>query len=548
MRKPALYKLSAIALTLITALAFCLPGTAAGDVLVNGEPMSVPLAEARAVGSGGVGLLGGEVWVMTADGLEQLGAAEAPEGEPGHLEVTDTLELDYDAVRVGLYYSEGLDYANLENEVGRGYELGYYDAQREFHALAYTDETEITMVPDLNVSTPGGEVGCFHVRMPGSYRSYDEALRSAGNFNGGFVGWYDGAYYALYGSYTSREAARAAAGSSGGEVFTASNRAVTVTRTSDAGILFEFDGGSSMSLAVLPDGDGGKAETWFKGSTYFGGFDYTRLGGGDKLCVVNIVDIEDYVKGVLPYEMSPGWPAEALKAQAVCARTYVASHFDGYRSSYGFDVTNDTYSQVYRGSSACESDTDAAVEATEGLYITYRGEPIDAMYCSSNGGGSEDSENVMYSAVAWLRGKSDPYEAAADDVNYYSSWTRTLSSDALASSASAAGYPLSDVASIETELSDSGNVIALRLRDSAGRAAVFERGECYSFVTGRLGLNSIRFEVSGGPGGWTFTGSGWGHSLGMSQYGAYAMADTYGFSFDQIINFYYTDVELARGV
>lgn len=150
------------------------------------------------------------------------------------------------------------------------------------------------------------------------------------------------------------------------------------------GILFEFDCGSELSLAVEPRGE--DTLTWFKGYTYRGGFEYTRRDGGE-LTVINVVDIEDYVKGVLPYEMSGSWPLEALKAQAMCARTYAASHFDSM-STYNCDVTNDTYSQVYRGTNASTSATDAAVEATAGLYITYDGELIDAMYCSSNGGGT----------------------------------------------------------------------------------------------------------------------------------------------------------------
>ena len=67
-------------------------------------------------------------------------------------------------------------------------------------------------------------------------------------------------------------------------------------------------------------------------------------------------------------------------------------------------------------------------------------------------------------------------------------------------------------------------------------------------MTGALGLGGIHFEVSESAGGFTFTGGGWGHNLGMSQYGAYAMASAYGFTFDQILNFYYTGVELSRGV
>lgn len=109
-------------------------------------------------------------------------------------------------------------------------------------------------------------------------------------------------------------------------------------------------------------------------------FKYVRRSG-DKLTVINIVDIEDYVKGVIPYEMSGSWPIEALKAQALCARTYAASHFNA-NSYYGFDVTNDTYSQVYRGLTGATSTSDAAVEQTAMIYILYAGEPISAMYCS----------------------------------------------------------------------------------------------------------------------------------------------------------------------
>lgn len=110
--------------------------------------------------------------------------------------------------------------------------------------------------------------------------------------------------------------------------------------------------------------------------------------------------------------MNGSWPIEALKAQSLCARTFAASHLNSY-SSYGFDVTNDTYCQVYRGLTGITANSRAAVEATAGIYILYKGTPISAMYCSSNGGATEDSENVTGSAVGYLRGKVDSFEAAA---------------------------------------------------------------------------------------------------------------------------------------
>ena len=537
------------------AISIAAPASASGGVYIDGEAFD-SLDGLYAVGDGGLEqLTGGGQYVMTSGGLVQLdGSLTAPEGDPEHLDVTGELELPYDKIRVGLYYYAGessirnptLEYANLENEIGSGYELGYYDSEREFHALAETDETRITMCIDRNVSTGGGTVGCYHIRLPGSYTSYEEAMYAAGEYPDGFAAYYNGRFYALCGAYETAGEAQLALDASGGygEVYTASDRCVVVTRTSDAGIIFEFDCGSSLSLGVRPRGD--DTLTWFRGNTYRGGFDYTRRDG-ELLTVVNVVDIEDYVKGVLPYEMSEGWPLEALKAQAVCARTYAANHFNSLRG-YGCDVSNDTYSQVYRGTGASGAGTDAAVEATAGLYLTYDGRPIDAMYCSSSGGATENSENVMANAVGWLRGKVDPYEAASDGLNANSSWTKSFSGSSLAAAVNRYGYGLGTVTDVETTLSATGNVIGLTFTDAAGRSAEFERSSCYNFVTGALGLGGIHFEVSESAGGFTFTGGGWGHNLGMSQYGAYAMASAYGFTFDQILNFYYPGVELSRGV
>ena len=80
---------------------------------------------------------------------------------------------------------------------------------------------------------------------------------------------------------------------------------------------------------------------------------------------------------------------------------------------------------------------------------------------------------------------------------------------------------------------------------STTRSASFSGKACYEFCTSTLGLKSISFEISENGDSVTFIGSGWGHSLGMSQFGAYAMAKTYGFTYDQIVNFYYTDITLA---
>lgn len=556
-----------LALLFIAGLFPAVPAAAAGDIYVNdsNSVLTGGLGSAYAIGEGGTSFVSGDAAVMTADGLTTVGGSSGSSGSstrpgrdevsptPEHLSVTGRISLPYSKFRVGLYYYDGtssirnstLESANLENDVGSGYLFGYYDSNRVFHQVGYTAETAITMAMDKNVTiSSGASLGCYHILLPGSYMSFEEAANAASQY-GGFPAYYNGAYYALYGSYATSAEAQAALSWSGtgGQVYTASQFCVTVCRTTDGAILFEFDCGKDLNLAVSPQTSYEPAVTWFKGYRYHGDFEYVRRSG-DKLTVINIVDIEDYVKGVIPYEMSGSWPIEALKAQALCARTYAASHFNA-NSYYGFDVTNDTYSQVYRGLTGATSTSDAAVEQTAGIYILYAGEPISAMYCSSNGGATEDSENITGNAVGYLRGKVDSFEAAAADINANSSWTDTLTRSQLAEKANTLGFSIASADSIEITYSDTGNVIGMKLTDSNGRSASFSGKACYEFCTSTLGLKSISFEISENGDSVTFNGSGWGHSLGMSQFGAYAMAKVYGFTYDQIVNFYYTDITLA---
>lgn len=556
-----------LALLFIAGLFPAVPAAAAGDIYVNdsNSVLTGGLGSAYAIGEGGTSFVSGDAAVMTADGLTTVGGSSGSSGSstrpgrdevsptPEHLSVTGRISLPYSRFRVGLYYYDGtssirnstLESANLENDVGSGYLFGYYDSNRVFHQVGYTAETAITMAMDKNVTiSSGASLGCYHILLPGSYMSFEEAANAASQY-GGFPAYYNGAYYALYGSYATSAEAQAALSWSGtgGQVYTASQYCVTVCRTTDGAILFEFDCGKDLNLAVSPQTSYEPAVTWFKGYRYHGDFEYVRRSG-DKLTVINIVDIEDYVKGVIPYEMSGSWPIEALKAQALCARTYAASHFNA-NSYYGFDVTNDTYSQVYRGLTGATSTSDAAVEQTAGIYILYAGEPISAMYCSSNGGATEDSENITGNAVGYLRGKVDSFEAAAASINANSSWTDTLTRSQLAEKANTLGFSIASADSIEITYSDTGNVIGMKLTDSNGRSASFSGKACYEFCTSTLGLKSISFEISENGDSVTFIGSGWGHSLGMSQFGAYAMAKTYGFTYDQIVNFYYTDITLA---
>ena len=544
-------------------------------------------------------------------------------------------------VRVGLAYGSGaLVNANLENNTGygSGYRMGYFDDDLDFVELAWTDEdeTQITMVKTQNTwvngtsysnSDNGGDViGCYHVLVESGYRSYEQAAADAQKYRDGFVAWIDGDYQVRAGSYTSRQEAEDAAQSLGGTVAGTSSYAVNVTRTGTAEILFQFDGGDALALGVMPDVTGADAvRTWFKGYRYYGGFRYERIGGGD-LTVVNIVDLETYIKGVVPYEMSSSWPLEALKVQAVCARSYAYINIhSGKHTSYHFDVCNTTDCQAYYGAGTNSSSyqaterTDRAVDETAGEYAWYDGQVIEAFYSSSHGGASESVYNVWGTSLEqypYLCGVEDPYEADMASKNSYSSWSVSYTSSELAQRLERYDYDASSgIESLTLTYSDLGNVIQVRVNYRDGGSDTIRPSSMRSV----FGISSIRFTVngqaassgsgttsssggeltangstsldsqgtytvisgsgslsqagldglyaisgsgsitpaedaaSGGGSGtdtptgtqvtvsgssYTFQGSGNGHQLGLSQYGAWAMAER-GFTYEEIIEFYY---------
>jgi stage II sporulation protein D len=132
------------------------------------------------------------------------------------------------------------------------------------------------------------------------------------------------------------------------------------------------------------------------------------------LTVVNELGLEDYVRGVVANELSPGgYPAiEAHKAQAIAARTY-AMRNRGQFMAQGFDILPTTRSQVYRGLTSENSLSNRAVEETRGMIATYNGEPINALYTSTCGGRTEHSENIFKEAAPYLRGHECAAEGAA---------------------------------------------------------------------------------------------------------------------------------------
>src|SRR5258705_6684725 len=183
-----------------------------------------------------------------------------------------------------------------------------------------------------------------------------------------------------------------------------------VVASSAGGPLFS----SSAPVAFATD-DERNAPVRFNDRPFRGRIEvFTNLRGS--LTVVNELGLEDYVRGVVANELSPGgYPAiEALKAQAIAARTYALKN-RGQFMSQGFDILPTTRSQVYRGLTSENPLSTRAVDETRGLIATYNGEPINALYTSTCGGRTEDSEKIFNEAVPYLRARECAAEGATFD-------------------------------------------------------------------------------------------------------------------------------------
>lgn len=166
----------------------------------------------------------------------------------------------------------------------------------------------------------------------------------------------------------------------------------------------------------------------YKGRRYRGEIEVRRSPGGG-LTVINELPLEVYLRGVVPKEMPPLWPQAALQAQAVASRTYaLRTQASGKYAAEGFDVTDDTSSQVYYGAGAEHPNADAAIAATAGQVVTYQGELITTFFHSQSGGHTEDNEVVFTtgSPVPYLRGVQD-FDTAAP----YYRWEITQTPDEL---------------------------------------------------------------------------------------------------------------------
>ena len=362
----------------------------------------------------------------------------------------------------------------------------------------------------------------------------------------------------------------------------------TITSASETEITINNEltietGGSNLSIKPI------SGYIKLNGKGYRGGIILTNASQ-TTMNVINVVTLEEYLYGVVPNESPASWPADALKAQAVCARGFAVSNINKH-ASLGFNVCATTNCQVYGGLDTECASTNSAVDATRGQVVVQNGTPIESLFYSSSGGHTANSKSVWGSTISYLCGVPDPYEPE-NAPNH--SWTVALSLEEIRTALASSGVNVGDVLKLDAVNAEDGRAIELTVTGTNGTYTL-TKGNTYAPFASR-GVKGQKFTISpisaqeepvyaanaygksllagnstisaygqtgtvstdyyvvtskgihhhtkGEPVGYTFTGGGWGHGVGLSQYGSMGMANA-GFSYVDILNHYYPGTQLG---
>jgi stage II sporulation protein D len=260
---------------------------------------------------------------------------------------------------------------------------------------------------------------------------------------------------------------------------------------------------------------------------------------GKGLALLNQVDLEEYVKGVVPAEMHAGWHPEALKVQAVVARTYALYQRLANRERE-YDVAAGTQDQVYRGRQGLDQRVQQAVESTRGLVLTYGGGPVLAAFSSTAAGPTEDAMNVWSKDLPYLKGVDCPFDAESP----YYQWRISFKLQDLEDKLRREGIVIGPIATLTPfAYSQAGRVTKIRLLHARGELIL--RGEDLRRLVGYTVIPSTQFEVEEIGESVVLSGRGAGHAVGLCQWGAKEMADL-GYPFTTILTYYYPGTEIKH--
>ncbi len=260
---------------------------------------------------------------------------------------------------------------------------------------------------------------------------------------------------------------------------------------------------------------------------------------GEGLLVINELDIEDYLKGVVPTEVSASWNIEVLKVQAVASRTY-ALYQRRANINKDYHMVSTVMDQAYNGRDSEDSRTSMAVSATDGIVLQYNGDLVLALFHSTSSGSTEDASNLWSIDLPYLKG----VECLTDQASPYYEWKRNIGVIELESALKNGGYNIGSVANITPYVwSRSARVMGLRIIHSGGELLL--KGEDLRRLIGYSRLPSTNFEINEIGKEIRFSGKGAGHGAGLCQWGSKEMAEM-GFTYQEILRYYFPGTEMVR--
>ncbi|SNS34073.1 stage II sporulation protein D [Anaerovirgula multivorans] len=446
--------------------------------------------------------------------------------------------------------------------------------------------------------------GPYHVQIGGLFNNRNEATQliqflSLGTMEEQPYLVYENGWKVFIGLYVQQEIAQIKAN----EINDYTGQATTVIPPSITRVqildlsgrpLFMFDSTENVYFRGV-DNKGAVSVVSVEGKNYRGAITAKRLSNSD-MSIVNKLPLEEYLYGVVPSEMPALWSLEALKAQAVAVRGYAIANMNRFRN-VGFDLCSTTTSQAYGGFDREHPNSNRAVDETHSKVLTYNGELVNAFYHSNSGGYTENSENVWSSTVAYIRGVKDDFSLGHQN----STWTEVLTKSQVKTLLENNNVFVGEVIDLKvTSVSQNGRVLELTVFGTNGQEVfVKERSRTI------FGLKSTWFTVNGTGGSagnsndimirnntsetnpitlnnkyiisssgvsqisnpsnikiyngtnyretiqsstvasdsFVFDGKGFGHGLGMSQWGAKKMAEE-GYNYVQILTHYYTGTKV----
>jgi len=516
-----------------------------------------------------------------------------------------------DTVRVGLNY--GTDaVSSVQVSAEKGIKVGFY-ANNTFTLLyehnsskpliirkdshfVRTQSGLIEYSPTEGVPYAGQVIGPWHLRIGGTVQDYSTAKSIADVVNStGIIAYvaYENGWQVWTGFYPDQKSAENDIPAVKGKIgvddvsVVAENSKRLVVYDSGYNVVLMY-GGENGYLQVHPRPDNDPYVLSVNGKRYRNYIEIRRYSDSD-LTVINILNIEEYLYGVVPSEIEADAPFEAVKAQAVAARTYTLRNLGRYEK-WGFDLTDTVSTQVYNGYDAERPASNRAVDETRGKKILYNGSLAQVFYFASSGGMTANVKEVWGSDIPYLVSVPDPYESETAR-NYI--WEKTLSAEEIKKILFASGVEIGDIVSVSAEkYSPSGRVTELRITGTKGSVTYYLQDTRLIFdlysqkytiqsagnvvvkaadgslhtiaLDGRnvvsksgtsvlsssknakvtvMGSRNYKRTISMSSDVYTFSGRGWGHGVGMSQEGAKGFARN-GYTYEQILKHYFQGVTI----